>query len=73
MQQLDQLPGEFLADGRQSADDCKTYMKEAGVSSRTLDRAKKRLGVKCRPFTGEDGKKHWWWELPSRKDANRVE
>lgn len=48
-------------------------MKEAGVSSRTLDRAKKRLGVKCRPVTGEDGKKHWWWELPSRKDANRAD
>jgi hypothetical protein len=61
---------EFLEDREQLADACKKYMKEAGVSQRTLDRAKKTLGVRARPQKGEDGNTHWWWNLPSRKDAN---
>ncbi len=62
---------EYLVDGPQLADDCRKYAREAGISSRTLDRAKKSAGVKSQPITGEDGKRHWQWELTSRKDANR--
>ena len=61
---------EFLQGGPQRSDKCKKYMSEAEVSSRTLARAKKELGVRSRPRTEENGEKHWWWELPSEKDAN---
>jgi hypothetical protein len=36
---------EYLTDGEKLADECKAYCREAGISGRTLDRAKKALGV----------------------------
>jgi hypothetical protein len=60
---------ELLANGAVLADEAKQYMKEAGVTGRTLDRAKKRLGVRARPRLEDDGKKHWWWSLATAKHA----
>jgi len=55
---------ELLANGPVLATEAKPYCAEAGVSPSTLDRAKKDLGVRARPKTGDDGKRHWWWSLP---------
>lgn len=55
---------ELLEDGPQPADEAKRYCRDAGIAPRTLDRAKKRLGVRARPqLNGK--RKRWWWELPS--------
>lgn len=54
---------ELLADGPVPAKEAKAYCLEAGIASRTLDRAKKQLGVRARPhLNGEQ--KRWIWELP---------
>jgi hypothetical protein len=62
---------EFLADGPQTAEECKRYAKGAGVSPRTLDRAKTQLGVIARPRTNGSKRREWYWELPAEpKYAN---
>ena len=53
---------EFLAEGPRLATECKAYCKEAGVTGRTLDRAKTATGVKARPRDNGTGQ-HWWWEI----------
>lgn len=57
---------ELLADGPVSAREAKAYCQEATIAPRTLDRAKKELGVLARPQINADGRKHWTWELPSQ-------
>jgi len=54
---------ELLADGPVPAKEAKAYCQEAGIASRTLDRAKNHLGVRARPRLDGD-RKHWVWELP---------
>ena len=65
------LLSEYLAGGPRSAVEAKKYMHGTDVSGRTLDRAKKKLGVRTRRRM--DGQTpEWWWELPGHvgKDAN---
>jgi hypothetical protein len=43
---------------------------EAGISERTLKRAKSRLGVEAnRVSDGNEGKGHWEWSLPAQPHA----
>lgn len=56
-----------LEDGPRLAKDVKRAARDAGVSDRTLDRAKGKLGVKVRREGGRFGA--WHWQRPS-KDAN---
>ena len=54
---------ELLAEGPVPSTKAKAYCQEAGIAPRTLDRAKKQLGVLARPrLDGEQ--KRWVWELP---------
>jgi hypothetical protein len=55
---------ELLEEGEVLATEAKRYAKEAGISDRTLTRARKRLGVKARPRV-KDGRKRWYWSLPN--------
>jgi hypothetical protein len=59
---------ELLADGPVEADEANQQAREAGISERTLDRAKKTLGVKV-DKSGFRGP--WLWSLPPKgaKDA----
>jgi hypothetical protein len=59
---------ELLDNGPVPATKAKKYMADAGVSKSTLDRAKKKLGVKARPETDQQGETHWWWSLPATAD-----
>ena len=54
---------EFLAEGPVPSTEAKAYCREAGIAPRTLDRAKKQLGVRARPRLGGE-QKRWVWELP---------
>lgn len=58
---------EYLEDGPKLATDAQRYCAEAGIAKRTLDRAKKRLGVKARPRDNGEGR-HWHWELPEGEE-----
>src|SRR5206468_7148776 len=63
---------EFLEEGPQLAVDCKRFCKEAGIAYRTLDRAKKTLGIKAAPkMNGKQ--KHWWWSLPEEAREERED
>jgi hypothetical protein len=44
---------------------------EEGFNEKTLQRARKELGVKCFPEFDEDGNKSWHWRLP-KKDGEQV-
>jgi len=55
---------EELSDGAVLANDVDAHRRIEGISKRTLDRAKSKLGVKSRPVDGV-----WWWALPGGKDA----
>lgn len=62
---------EVLSDGPVSARDVQQEATAAGVSKRTLDRAKAALGVRS-GRKGEDGKKGggtWFWSLPENMVA----
>jgi hypothetical protein len=61
---------EFLADGPRLATECKAFCKEAGISSRTLDRAKTAANVKARPKDNGTGN-HWWWEIASPSEERQ--
>jgi hypothetical protein len=59
-----------LADGAKPKADIVTAAQIAGISSKTLDRAKKELRVVSRPrMTG--GKQLWWWSLPDHQEPER--
>jgi hypothetical protein len=57
---------ELLEEGPQLATEAKSYCNDAGISGRTLDRAKKSLGVQARPRVNGDGRT-WWWSLPTEE------
>jgi hypothetical protein len=56
---------EQLEAGPRKAEDIIDQAKQEGIAKRTLDRAKKDLGIKSRKtpsrFDGE-----WYWELPPK-------
>jgi len=54
---------DILADGARPADEVKAEAKRAGVSERTLWRAKAKLGIRARKEGFGDGAR-WHWELP---------
>jgi hypothetical protein len=56
-----------LSDGPVSAREITHAACQEGIAKRTLERAKRALGVGSKPVTGDDGTKHWCWELPSTK------
>jgi hypothetical protein len=59
---------ERLEAGPARADDVIDEAKQEGISKRTLDRAKKELGVKSRKEHGRtDGP--WVWELPPKRES----
>jgi hypothetical protein len=56
---------ERLEAGPVKSDDLIEEAKQDGIAKRTLDRAKKELGIKSRKTpTKFDGE--WFWELPAR-------
>ncbi len=61
-----------LADGPRPTKDVQRAARDAGISQRTLDRAKARLGVKPRK-EGFGSGAYWTWELPpAAKVANPL-
>lgn len=61
----DFLVGE-LADGPRPAEEIKREADDAGISWRTVERAKRALGVKAiRVSSGNEGRGRWEWDLPS--------
>jgi len=58
---------ERLEAGPVNSDDVIEEAKQEGIAKRTLDRAKKELGIKSRRRGGIDGT--WFWELPAKKAA----
>src|SRR5262249_7277016 len=60
---------ERLEAGPAKVDDLVEEAKQAGISKRTLDRAKKDLGVRSRK-SGLDG--GWMWELPLQDTRTRA-
>ena len=59
----------FLAKGPMLGGKVKAEARTAGISSRTLDRAKKKLGVKSVP-EGQQGR--WVWRLPESDSDKTV-
>jgi ABC-type cobalamin/Fe3+-siderophores transport system ATPase subunit len=59
----------FLAKGPMLGGKVKVEARTAGISSRTLDRAKKKLGVKSVP-EGQQGR--WVWRLPESDSVKTV-
>jgi putative DNA primase/helicase len=55
-----------LAEEPQRVKAVKAAANEAGVSWRTVERAKATLGVKAQRVGGAAGAGHWEWELPSK-------
>lgn len=63
----------FLADGPQPACDVQNAAKREGISSRTLERAKRELGVASyrENKEGEErGKGQWLWKLQERQERD---
>ena len=61
---------DLLADGPVASNDVKRQSREAGISERTLWRAKSQIGVIATKQGMEGG---WTWELPkSAKDARSM-
>lgn len=54
----------LLASGPVAATDGERQARAAGIGSRTLDRARRQLGV-----VASRGRDRWWWEWPSRSVA----
>jgi RecA-family ATPase len=59
----------FLAKGPMLGGKVKVEARTAGISSRTLDRAKKKLGVKCGPEVQQGP---WVWRLPESDSDKTV-
>jgi len=62
---------EFLGSGTQRRSDVQREAQKAGISERTLKRAKADLGIKARRIGGADG--YWAWERPFRKEDQYIE
>jgi hypothetical protein len=59
---------ERLEAGPMNSDDIVEEAKQQGIAKRTLDRAKKDLGIKSRKQHGRtDGT--WFWELPPKRES----
>jgi hypothetical protein len=65
--QAEELLSELLADGPMRQSDIKRHTDAAGVSWRTVETAKKRLGIisEQRPVEGKRGAGPSWWRLPN--------
>jgi RecA-family ATPase len=63
---LEFLQGRLSSGAEVRAKEAEDYAREAlMISPRTLDRARKKLGVKARRESeGGEGKGKWWWSLP---------
>ena len=61
-----------LLNGARKATEIKILAEKAGISERTLKRAKADLGVVAKQVSGQS---HggWTWELPSRSPLEEVE
>lgn len=57
---------DFLEPGPQATLDCKEEAKKAGISEKTLERAKFELGVKSQRLGKAEGHK-WMWYRPARE------
>jgi putative DNA primase/helicase len=57
---------EFLKNGPQTAEDVYEKAEVEGISTKTLKRAKKELGIKSTKPSLEEG---WLWELPSKQGS----
>lgn len=66
---------EVLADGERPAKDIQAEAKQYGISESTLNRTKRRLGVKSRCEGGGFGssKKIWYWSLPTEDGHDATE
>lgn len=65
---------EILQDGPAGAKDIKGQAKDGGISSRALDRAKKRIGIMSSRFsTDNDGKGFWAWALPDHSQGRQPD
>lgn len=60
---------EVLQAGQVAAEKVKAEARAAGISQRTLDRAKRELGIRARPVPDDDGGRHWFWSLPEKHRA----
>jgi len=56
---------ELLAEGPVESREGERYLRDAGVSQRTLERARRKAGVVARPRVNGQ-RRRWWWELPER-------
>ena len=63
---------EILAGGALPADDVKAEAKRAGVSERTLWRAKGKIGIRSRKEGYGDGAR-WMWELPPEETKSAAQ
>jgi hypothetical protein len=65
--------GEVLADGPQPATGVRQEAESAGHAKRTLERARRAIGVASerRGEPGKRGRGTWYWSLPTVKAANR--
>ncbi|MBI3104107.1 MAG: AAA family ATPase [Candidatus Rokubacteria bacterium] len=70
--EADELLREQLADGERPAVEVQQAARANGISDRTLNRAKRRLGVKAR-HTGQPGRRQaWYWSLPDPDWSPKV-
>ena len=61
----------FLSQGRKLQKDVKAAAKEAGITPRTLDRAKKALNINSEKEQIKNGP--WWWWLPEPEPEPATE
>lgn len=59
-----------LADGAVKAEVVYADAESAGHKRRTIDRAKRKLRVVCKPRKEADSSRHWWWWLPDDDAGN---
>jgi putative DNA primase/helicase len=70
--EADELLRDQLADGERPAVEVQQAARANGISDRTLNRAKRRLGVKARHM-GQPGRRQaWYWSLPDPDWSPKV-
>jgi hypothetical protein len=63
---------ELLSDGKsRPSNEIFKLAEENGFKERTLQSARKELGVKCFPDFDEEGNKFWCWRLPKDDDSKK--
>jgi hypothetical protein len=55
-----------------SAKDVYKEAKSAGITDRTLERAKAQLGVRSRKLGRDAGSAHWAWTLPEERQSGDL-